>query len=132
MKRNGKYKDKLGTIRWYKNGLLHRDNDLPAVIWSDGTQEWFIHGKRHRDNNLPALVKNENHMEWWLNGNCHRENGPATIHVYGSAQTVFHQYFILGNQLTKEEFEDYQIKKTFSDSLKQNLHIKSIQKMIKI
>src|SRR3990167_7540876 len=26
---------------WRKNGVLHRDNDLPAYIWADGTQEWY-------------------------------------------------------------------------------------------
>ena len=24
------------------NGKLHRDNDLPAIIWSNGCQNWYI------------------------------------------------------------------------------------------
>lgn len=41
---------------WYKNGKLHRDNDLPAVI--DGVnKKWYKYGKLHRDNDLPAVIK---------------------------------------------------------------------------
>ena len=94
MKRNGKYIDKNETIKWYKNGKLHRDDDLPAVIWKEGTQEWYQHGLRHRENN-PAIIRKDSLYAWWLNGNCHREDGPAITHVYGSYQNVFHEYFIL-------------------------------------
>ena len=27
------------TKIWYKDGELHRDNDKPAVVWSDGNDE---------------------------------------------------------------------------------------------
>jgi hypothetical protein len=31
--------DEEGTERWYnQDHKLHRDNDLPAVIWSDGSK----------------------------------------------------------------------------------------------
>ena len=33
-----------GTQKWYLNGKLHRENDLPAIIHSDGTQEWYLNG----------------------------------------------------------------------------------------
>ena len=36
--------DQFGTQRWYSNGIQHRDNDLPAVIYKDGTQIWYING----------------------------------------------------------------------------------------
>jgi hypothetical protein len=32
------------TELWYKNGKLHRDNDLPAYIECNGSQEWWING----------------------------------------------------------------------------------------
>jgi hypothetical protein len=32
---------KCGNQYWYKNGLPHRDNDLPAIIYSNGSQHWF-------------------------------------------------------------------------------------------
>ena len=33
-----------GTQIWTLAGNSHRDNDLPASIWSDGTKEWYQHG----------------------------------------------------------------------------------------
>ena len=37
--------DEFGSQYWYKNGKLHRDNDLPAVIYLDGTQCWYKNGE---------------------------------------------------------------------------------------
>ncbi len=31
----------FGTIRYYWNGKLHRE-DGPAVEWDDGSKEWWI------------------------------------------------------------------------------------------
>jgi len=44
-----------GTKIWYKDGLDHRDNNLPAIIWSNGNypfykngqQYWFINGEEY-------------------------------------------------------------------------------------
>jgi hypothetical protein len=33
---------------WYQQGQIHRDNDLAAVIWSDGTHGWFKRGMCYR------------------------------------------------------------------------------------
>ena len=30
-----------GSKEWYQNGLLHRDNDLPARIYPGGEQQWY-------------------------------------------------------------------------------------------
>ena len=45
-----------------KNGNLHRDNDLPAVILAGehGIKIWYQHGKIYRDNGLPAYVDKYN------------------------------------------------------------------------
>jgi hypothetical protein len=38
------------------DGRLHRDDDLPALVWSCGLRkEWYWHGERHRDGDLPAV-----------------------------------------------------------------------------
>jgi len=38
--------NKYGTQRWYnKAGKLHRENDMPAVIWKAGYKAWYINGK---------------------------------------------------------------------------------------
>ena len=77
--------DKLGTQFWYNNDLLHRDDDLPAIIRADGTQYWFINGKSHRDNDLPAIINANGTQCWYINGKCHRDNDlPAVIKANGT------------------------------------------------
>ena len=34
-----------GTKEWYKNGLLHRKNRLPAIRKPDGSRQWYVNGK---------------------------------------------------------------------------------------
>ena len=60
-------KNSSGTFH-YKNGECHRDNDLPAVIYDNGTKAWYQNGKCHRDNDLPAVVHADGDKEWWQNG----------------------------------------------------------------
>lgn len=33
-----------GSIKWRKNGKLHRDDDLPAVIWHNVSMELWKNG----------------------------------------------------------------------------------------
>ena len=35
-----------GTCFWYQDGLLHRENNLPAAIFPDGECIWYKKGKR--------------------------------------------------------------------------------------
>ena len=73
-----------GSQCWYKNGKRHRDNDLPAII-SSGTQEWFKKGKRHRNNDLPAVIYQSGNQCWYKNGKIHRDNDlPAEIETNGT------------------------------------------------
>ena len=44
-----KYKfeiDRLGDKYWYWKGEKHRRNDLPAVIYFNGTEEYWENGER--------------------------------------------------------------------------------------
>ena len=58
------YENKNGDQYWYKNGLYHRDNDLPAIIFSDGDQYWYKNGKINRDNDLPAVIFSDGSQIW--------------------------------------------------------------------
>jgi hypothetical protein len=78
------YDDKAAVIRycdgyssWYKDGKLHRNNDLPAII-CNGYKEWRIHGMIHRDNDLPA-VEFPNYSAWYINNIRHRDEGKPAI-----------------------------------------------------
>ena len=89
---HGKVINELGTIRWYREGQLHRDFDLPAIISSNGIQQWYkkgeLHrdqswyknGKRHRDGDKPACVWSNGTQAWYKNGELHRDGDkPALI-----------------------------------------------------
>lgn len=62
--------DDQGTIRWYgsDDGLAHREDDFPAVIWSDGDQEWWKSDELHRDGDLPAIIYADKTQEFYKNG----------------------------------------------------------------
>ena len=62
-----------GSICWYKNGLLHRE-DGPAISWEDNHYAaWYQHGVFHREN-APAVIDEDGHEEWWVKGKLHRIN----------------------------------------------------------
>ena len=42
-------KEYWGNREWHKDGVLHRDGDLPAYISAQGDKEYYQNGKRHRD-----------------------------------------------------------------------------------
>ncbi len=56
----------LGTALLAK--LLHRDNNLPAVIGANEDREWWSHGKRHRGNGQPAVVYADGRQEYYNMG----------------------------------------------------------------
>jgi len=61
--------DKYGNQRWRnKDGQLHRDNDMPAVITKSGGKYWYINGEQHRDNDLPAVIFADGTKYWYKNG----------------------------------------------------------------
>ena len=58
----------FGSKYWKdKDGLLHRDGDLPAAIYADGSKYYYKNGNCHRDGDLPAVIF-KNKYEYWLDG----------------------------------------------------------------
>lgn len=75
------------TVRkWYSHGLLHRENDLPALEVQDDhdndlflRREWHVHGKLHREGGLPAL-EYCGQQQWYRHGVLHRDDDlPAVV-----------------------------------------------------
>ncbi len=68
-----------GSQHWYKNGKKHRDSvgpdgkDLPAIIGASGSQEWYKNGLLHRDGDLPAIIGTDGSQYWYKNGLLHRD-----------------------------------------------------------
>jgi hypothetical protein len=53
---------------WYKEGEVHRDGDLPAIILSNGDQYWYKEGEVHRDGDLPAIILSCGDQYWYKEG----------------------------------------------------------------
>jgi hypothetical protein len=54
--------------RWYQHGMLHRDNDQPAIMYPTGYKEWYQYGKLHRDNDQPARILSDGSKMWYKDG----------------------------------------------------------------
>lgn len=65
--------DADGTLMWYRNGRLHREGDMPAVTRADGTHMWYRNGRIHREDDEPAVIWADGTQEWWLDGELQRK-----------------------------------------------------------
>jgi len=63
-----------GNKYWYKNGLYHRDNNKPAMVYNNGSMFWYKNGKLHRENDLPAIIYSDGTMAWYINGKFIKES----------------------------------------------------------
>jgi antitoxin component YwqK of YwqJK toxin-antitoxin module len=74
-----------GTKEYYKNGKLHRDGYLPAEIYPTGTQMYYKNGQRYRDNELPTIIGPGGSQWFYKNGELHRDGDlPAVIRPNGN------------------------------------------------
>jgi hypothetical protein len=55
--------------------IVHRDYDLPAIIYPDGTQQWLQNNEMHREGGRPAVVYPDGRAEWWLKHVRYDERG---------------------------------------------------------
>lgn len=79
-------KDYEGNLYWLKDDQLHRDGDLPTVIWANGCLEWSQNGLRHRNGDRPAYIGVDGSVAWFQNNLRHRRLGPARIYRDGTPE----------------------------------------------
>ena len=98
-----------GTKIWKNSeGRWHRDYDLPAVVWSDGSCTWYQNDKYHRDSDLPAYIDSNGYSSWWKNDKRHRDNDlPALIWPDGKCEWWVNGELIKRKVCTKEEIKEY-------------------------
>lgn len=83
-----------GQQMWLRNHRIHRDHDLPAIIYPNGTQMWFTNGQMRRDDDKPAMVivtsKNDDRFihVWYQDDVIARENGKP-CHVSGNGTRMW-------------------------------------------
>ena len=78
-----------GTQMWYRDGKLHREDDSPAIIHADGTQMWYRNGELHREDDRPAVINAKGTWSWYRSGKRYRENGGPTV-ICGSGTWMWH------------------------------------------
>jgi hypothetical protein len=66
---------------WRKNGILHRDDDLPAII-DGGCYQWFQDGLLHRNGDKPAYINGDD-IRYYKMGQVHRDGGKAAVITKG-------------------------------------------------
>jgi hypothetical protein len=74
--KNSKHEIKINLYKkeWYVNNKLHRNNDKPAIEYSDGDKKWYQNGKLHRNNDKPAIINKNGNKYWYKNGRWYRDN----------------------------------------------------------
>lgn len=91
--------EKPGVIIYYKDGILHNNNE-PAVIWEDGSYQWYYNGLLHREDG-PAILCQGN-TYWYNQGKRHRTDGPAVEFVNGKKE-----WWLDGEELSESLFSEY-------------------------
>ncbi len=82
--------------RYYKNGILHRE-DGPAVDLRC-EKVWLVDGVCHRVDGPASILTGsygERREYWYRNGVMHRENDPAAIH-YRNNKVVYESWYLQG------------------------------------
>lgn len=98
-------KSYVQVTTWWRNGRLHRDDDLPAVERANGDCEWWVDGKRHRDADRPAVVwryhrfPEHERLEWWVRGSRHRDNDLPALTGYDELHGGLYQCWYWRGQL---------------------------------
>ena len=71
-------------------GNLHREGDLPAVIYTNGTQKWYQHGQLHRKHDRPAIIDESKtrspSLFWYQYGQPFREEDRPNVILSNGTQ----------------------------------------------
>jgi hypothetical protein len=67
------------------NSVHYRNHDLPSIVYFDGERYWFDkNGQIHREKDLSAIISSYGYKCWYRQGKCHREKDlPAIIYSRG-------------------------------------------------
>lgn len=91
---------------WRKNGVQHRDDDLPADI-RGSCYQWYQDGLSHRDGDKPAYI-NGDEVIYYKMGQVHRGGGKAAIRrgdgIAGLYNPPTKSYYYNGKSYTPMRF----------------------------
>ena len=55
-----------GSMNWAQYAEYCRYGDLPSQVTADGKQVWWVGRIWHRGGGLPAIIYPDGRMEWWV------------------------------------------------------------------
>lgn len=106
---------RLDEVFWFKNNLLHRENNLPAMIGfhesgNVSSYSWYENGSNYRDNDLPSFVLFYSNglvarETWFSDVQRHRVSGPAVIAYNEKGKIQGCVYYLDGVKVEKEEWD---------------------------
>jgi len=91
-----------GNVFYFDDdGKFHRDNDLPAIEWKNGTKEWYQHGERSRgpgavEGAPPAVIGANGSKAWYYDG---QQYDPLSGELYDNDDTA--RWYDDNNKLVK-------------------------------
>jgi hypothetical protein len=96
---------KNGSMCWYTDGNLDRADDLPASVgYNNGVLircRWYRNGVPHRDGNLPSVITQQGY-EFHQEGKLHREDGnPAFVRFHANC---VHRKWCVRGEIIDEDF----------------------------
>jgi hypothetical protein len=65
-----------------KKGQFHRENDKPAVEFSNGGKKWYINGQLHRENDKPVIEYPNGMKFWYINGRFIKRNFDKDFNIH--------------------------------------------------
>ena len=89
-----------GVQRWYRNRGLHRDADLPAVVYPNNFMIWYQNGLIHRENNKPAMIYYDKVQAWFNRGALFKGNNFPSV-IYESGASEYYEDDILYRRETR-------------------------------
>jgi len=96
-----------GDIFHYKNGIVHSDGGLPAIIRKNGSEEYIVNGKHNREGDLPAKIfyKGDKciYKAWYTNGLYNRENRLPAIIVYNKDGNIIEEHYYVNGKKHRED-----------------------------
>ena len=75
-----------GERHWYKDGVLHRAGDKPAIECADGDRYWYRNDKLHRAGDKPAVEGASGTRCWYKDGVLHRDGDKPAIEYANGAR----------------------------------------------
>lgn len=90
---------------WFFEGRLHRE-DGPAITNEDFAYYWYHDGLLHRGNNLPAMVRSDGKREWWTNGRPNPSACTASQKFFIHSEMLLRKLFRLRKRIRIGEYKE--------------------------